>query len=147
MAKRRPRLIPKVVFRVALTATAVPLLGACAHQPAPGVAQQSYGVAQRAYDPEPVVDASQPLLPQPTVAAIGYVTPPPVVDASVDGKTDAAKLDAGAKRDAAAVVGPTLHPPKPGVAYRGYEVEGVAYRGYDLPKASAGPPGTPPTKP
>lgn len=42
MAKRRPRLIPNVVFRVALTATAVPMLGACKPEPFRGVAAPAY---------------------------------------------------------------------------------------------------------
>lgn len=163
MAKRRPRLVPKVVFRVALTATAVPFLAGCPREHLTvanrgyGVAQVGYGpVAQRAYE-DPVEDASQAMPPQPTVAAPAFVNPPPV-DASTDAKSDAAPLDAGkldagkldaGKRDAA-VVGPRLTPPPPpGVAYRGYEVEGVAYRGYAVPPPSAGPggPGKPPTKP
>ena len=159
-AKRRPRLVPKVVFRVAVTATAVPLLAGCPSQHYT-VANTGYGnqvgnpVAQRGYDNPPEADASSALLPQPTVAAPAYVNPPPV-DASADvkvdaasvdaGKVDAGTLDAGAKRDAS-LAGPALTAPPPkGVAYRGYELEGVAYRGYELPKASSGPPGTPPPK-
>lgn len=172
MAKRRPRLVPKVVFRVALTATAVPLLGGCPREHLTvanrgyGVAEMSYGpVAQRAYDATAVEDAA-PVAPQPGVAAPAFVNPAPV-DASVApsaastdagkldaGKLDAAKVDAGkldaGKRDAA-VASPSLtaHPPVPGVAYRGYDVVGVAYRGYDgtKPPGTAGPPGPPPAKP
>lgn len=161
MAKRRPRLVPKVVFRVALTATAVPLLAGCAREPLT-VANRGFSVAV-AYAPDandsaPVADASSALPPPPGVAAPAYVNPPPI-DASADVKVDAAKLDAG-KLDAgkvaaaskdASVAGPSLtaHPPMPGVASRGYDVVGVAYRGYDLPKPSAGGvgPGAPPTKP
>lgn len=164
MAKRRPRLVPKVVFRVALGTTVVPLLTGCPPRHLTvanegyGVAQVGYGpVAQRAYEPDG--EASPPQL---TVAAPAYANPPPsdassdaTVEAKVEagavdaGRADAARLDAG-KRDAA-VAGPSLtaRPPIPGVAARGYEVEGVAYRGYDLPKAGSGGtgPGKPPAKP
>lgn len=147
MAKRRPRLVPKVVFRVALTTAAVPMLAGCPQHLTVanrgyGVAERSYGsVAQRAYAPEGGTSG-----PELTVAAPAFVNPPPV-DASSDattdakaeartldaGKADASKLDAG-KRDAA---GPVLvdRPPMPGVAAQGYAI----------PTASAGPPG--PVKP
>lgn len=49
MAKRRPRLVPKVVFRVALTATAIPLATGC-HR---GSSELEYGpVAQQGFVPD-----------------------------------------------------------------------------------------------
>jgi hypothetical protein len=169
MAKRRARLVPKVVFRAAVTATAVPLLVGC-REPRYGVADMSYGtVAQRAYEPMP--DGAAVELPAPTTttsaSSSATATVPPPLDASAEGsagaldagkldagkldagKPDAGKLDAGklaaGKQDAAAGV---LTPPPPlGVAYRGYDEVGVAYRGYQT-SPSAGPGGPkPPAKP
>ncbi len=138
MAKRRARLVPKVVFRVALTATAVPLLAGCPQQHLT-VANLGYGVAAVGYGP-PDQDASRGTPPELTVAAPAFVNPPPE-DASLGAaafdasptdaskldaskldasKLDASKLDAG-RRDAAALE-PKLtdQPPLPGVAARGY---------------------------
>lgn len=114
VAKRRSRLVPKVVFQVALTATAVPFLGACHKEPAPGVAYAGYGVAVPAY----------------TSDAVAHSVVEPSSDVGVDASADAggdAKVDASAKADAGAKQVPvptataTPRPPL-GVAYRGYQV-------------------------
>lgn len=60
MRKRRPRLVPKVVFRVAFTAAAIPAVAlACKHDDSRmtnPVACCGYGVAARAYTAPPPED-------------------------------------------------------------------------------------------
>lgn len=99
--KRRSRLVPKVVFRLAITATAMPAaalgIEGCKddRQVQNPVACCGYqGVAQSAYTVEPNASDASPPPPQLTVAAMGFTPTAPVVDAALDAKT----TDAGAKR-------------------------------------------------
>ena len=112
VAKRRSRLVPKVVFQVALTATAVPFLGACHKEPPPGVAYGGYGVAVPAYIPDAVAPSS-----------VMDASPDAGIDATADAGVEASvKVDAGANQVPMPTATVTRRPPPPGVAYRGYQV-------------------------
>lgn len=120
MKRRRARLVPKVVFRVAATATAIPVLalgGLSACRETPSVATRPYGSTTAVSPPPPTASSA--------VAAA-------ITDASLDaadaGDADA-MLDGRARIDAAT---PQRLKPidtdrtrYPIVAYRGFDKSGT----------------------
>ena len=158
MAKRRPRLVPKIVFQVALGATAIPAIAmGCKHEDRQidnPVAAQGYGVGAPAYvNPPPADSCGAGTARVPVgesgdggfacvamgVAAVAYDRPKPSldsgttvstsVDASADAKAVAPSLDAG-KRAAAKPDSGARDISTIGTAPTPPPPLGVAYRGY-----------------
>lgn len=123
MRKRRPRLVPKVVFRVAALASAIPMIAlGCKHRD-PGVdnpvACCGYGVAVRAYPTDPPPDAGATCPPGGALVRVGEGEDGGFAClamgvAAIAYDRQPMGLDAAAKQDA------PPPPPVKGVAARGY---------------------------
>ncbi len=116
MAKRRPRLVPKIVFQVALGATAIPAIATgCKHEDGRidnPVAVSSYGVAVQAY-PNDAQPACPPGSGVVRAGDDGGFTCVAMGVAEIAYDRSQPRLDAAVKPD----VEP---PPVKGVAARGY---------------------------